>query len=222
MVTCLPIVNLNNFNWNRTAAKFSGFELDENGNAVFAKEGYIFYCNGRNVNYVVFTKDYQKEIIGHIKVGTDLATIQKTLGEPTFITKGGIGYKTRENYVFYYEDEICVYPKFDSSSKKLEDLINSYFEKTYTKGKENFVAELTNKYIDFVAQEDEETKTTTLTSIARQMILKLDGIGNIEVELYNGASVSEDKTKEYIEQKRYVQKNEDLVEIVEKERVSGN
>ena len=37
---------------------FTDFELDENGNAVF-KEGYILYCNGKFVNYVIFDNTYQ-------------------------------------------------------------------------------------------------------------------------------------------------------------------
>ena len=53
------------------------------------------------------------------------------------------------------------------------------------------------------------------------MKARLDGLGNIQLELYDGYNIALDKTKEYIEQKLYVQYEEDLVDMIEYERVNG-
>lgn len=222
LVNALPIVSLNNNNWDRVKAKLNGFELDGDGNAFF-KEGYTLYCNGKYVNYIVFHNIFEKEVVGHLKVGEDLKEVEKTLGTPTFQDKGKtyLGYKSRENYVFFYKNEIVVYPNRNFSNRTLEELFQSYFEKSYEKGRTYFLVDIRNNYEDFTIDLEEETDTITITSITRQVIAKLDGLGNIEVTFYNGYKLANDMTKEYIKDKIFIQKEEDLVEITESERVRG-
>ena len=220
LVNAVPLIKLNNNNWDRIKANFSGFELDEEGNAVF-KEGYKLYCNGTNVNYVIFDSTYEKEILGHLKVGTDFKTIEKTLGTPTFRTKDSLGYKTREAYVFFYNDEVVVYSNKSMSNKDLEIFLKSYLEKTYTKGRTYFLVELRNNYPDFIVEMDNENNIVIITSIVRQIVAKLDSIGNIEVELYNDYDIATEETKSLVDEKRYFTNEDDLVEILEHERVSG-
>lgn len=220
LTNAVPLVKLNNNGWDRVKAAFSGFQVDENGNTVFS-DGYTLYCNGKYVNYVVFSSDYKGEVVGHLKVGTDLKTVERTLGTPTFQSKDYLGYKTREEYVFFYEDEISVYPNGNISNKKLEELFESYLNKTYEKERTYFVVDIRENYEDFTIELDSKTNVITLTSVTRQVIAKLDSLGNIEVEFYNGYKIANDSTKEYINQKLYVTNEEDLVEIAENERVSG-
>lgn len=220
LVNALPIISLNNNNWDRMQAKLSGFQLDESGNAVF-EEGYTLYCNQKYVNCIVFNNTFEKEVVGHLKVGTDFKTIEDNLGVPTFRKKDSLGYKTKEVYVFFYENEIAVYPNRNISNNSLEELINSYEQKSYEKGRTYFLVDIRNNYNDFVITQDTETDTIIITSTTRQMIAKLDGIGNIEVELYNGYNVATYTTNDYIEKNIYTKNDKDLVEIVENERVSG-
>ena len=216
-INSIPVINLNNNNWDRMKSKFTGFQLDEKGNAVF-EEGYTLYCNGTYVNYIIFNNSYEKDVIEHIKVGTNLKTIEETLGTPTFKRENCLGYKTIQNYVFFYEDEIVVYPNIKLSNKKLETLFKNYFEKIYFKGRTYFLVDIRNNYKDFSIEEDLETDTIILTSTTRQVIAKLDSLDNIEVELYDGYQVSEDFTKDFIEEKIYLTNEDDLVDIVESER----
>lgn len=221
LVNALPIINLINNNWDRVQAKFSGFELDVDGNAVFEDDGYTLYCNGKYVNYIVFNSNFQKEIVGHLKISDDNKTIEAKLGTPTFKRSGCIGYKSKEIYIFFYGDEVVVYPNRKVNNKNLEKLFNSYKDKTYGKERTYFLVDIRKDYPDFVIEEDNETNTITITSTTRQVIAKLDNLGNIEVEFYNGYEISEELTKNYIEQKMYSQNEEDLVEISESERVNG-
>ena len=221
LVNCLPIIQLNNNKWDRLDAQFSGFQLDENGNAVF-KEGYTLYCNGKHVNYVIFNNTYKGEVIGHLKVGTDFKTIEKTLGTPTFKAKEYLGYKTKQVYAFFYENEISIYPKNANSNKSLEDLFERYLNKTYTKDRTHFLVDIREDYEDFTIEMNDENNTVIITSVERQVIAKLDSLGNIEVEFYNGYEVANEKTKEYIDKKLYSTNEEDLVEIMENERIAKN
>ena len=48
-----------------------------------------------------------------------------------------------------------------------------------------------------------------IKSITRQIMLKLDSQGRIEVEIYNGYKIANEDTKEYIKEKIYNQKEDD-------------
>lgn len=220
LVNAVPIIKLNNNGWDRVKANFSGFQLDENGTAIF-EEGYKLYCNGKYVNYVLFDNTYEREVLGHFKVGDDFKSIEEKLGTPTFRSKDCLGYKTKEVYVFFYKDEIVVYSNKKISNKDLENLFKSYLNKTYEKGRTYFLVEIRNNYPDFTIEMDEENDVVTITSTLRQIVAKLDSHENIEVELYNGYEVATEETQKLIDEKRYLTNEEDLVEIVEDERVSG-
>ena len=218
LINCVPLVSLTNSNWDRIKARFTGFQLDEEGNAIF-QDGFTLYCNGKYVNYVIFDKTYSKEVVGYIKVGEDLKTIEDKLGVPTFRTKEGIGYKSKQIYVFFYEDEIVVYPNGVGSNRKFEELLNQYCDKSYGKERTYFIIDIRNQYEDFKIEEDVENNTIIITSIARQVIAKLDKLGNIEVELYNGYKIATEETQNNVDQRLYTTNEDDLVEITENERV---
>ena len=220
LVNSLPLIKLNNNSWNKVKAQFSEYQTDENGNMFFS-DGYTLYCNGKCVNYAVFSSNYEDEIIGHIKVGEDFKQIEKTLGTPTTKTKDYLEYKTRNLYVFFYEDEVCAYPNRSVSNKNLEELFKSYFDRTYGKDRSYFLADIRNNYEDFKIEIDEEADIVTIISTTRQVVANLDNSGAIQVEFYNGYKVSNNDTKEYIEKQIYKVNNDNLVEIAENERVNG-
>ncbi len=218
LVNALPVIKLNNNSWDRMNSNFSDYQTDENGNLYFT-EGYTIYCNKRSVTKVVFDETYTGETVGRIKVGTDLKDIQKTLGTPTFKLKDCIGYKTREVYVFYKKDEISVYPNMKISNQKFEELLNSYFEKTYGKDRTYFLVDIRNNFDDFEIEMDEENDIVTIKSLKRQVIAELGSLGDIEVEFYNGYQVALDSTQEHIDSNDYRTNEKDLINITESERI---
>lgn len=216
-VNALPLIKLNNNSWDKINSTLEGYSVDENGNLVFSN-GYIAYCNKRCVLNVVFNEKYTGKVVGDIRVGTDLKTIEKNLGTPTFKTEDYIGYKTKTLYVFFYEKEISIYPNRVVSNKELETMINDYSTKRISDDRARFLANIRNNYEDFLVELDEENDIVTITSALRQLKVKLDNNGAIEVEFYNGYKYYLDETKEYVENNRYKTNEEDLVEIVENER----
>ena len=218
LVNAVPVIQLNNNKWDRLKAGFKDYKL-EGQNAVF-EEGFTLYCDGTYVRCVVFSDKYEKEIVGHLKVGESFETIEQKLGTPTFKRDDCIGYKTKEVYVFFYENEVSVYQNKKYSNKDLEILISNYIDGIYENGRTYFLANIRNNYTDFIIKKDETTDTMIVSSITRQITLKLDELGNIEVELYNGYEISEDLTRNYIKQGIYKENKEDLTEILESERTS--
>lgn len=218
-IKCIPIIKLNNVRWDRVKAQFTEFELDGDGNAVFS-DGYTLYCNGKYVINAVFNDTYTEELVDSIKIGDSFEKIEKTLGVPTFKSKDYLGYKTKDTYVFFYENEVSFYPNIDFNNNDLEQLFLNYFEKTYGKERTYFLVDIRNNYEDFLIDLDEKTNIVTIKSIARQVIAKLDSIGNIEIEFYDGYNVSNETTQKYISKKIFETNEEDLIEIYENERIS--
>lgn len=220
LINAVPLISLNNSNWDKLKSGFSDVVLDEDGNYT-SEEGYTLYCNGKKVNYIIFNSNFEGEIIGHLKVGDDFKTVKSKLGNPTFKSDEYIGYKTREVYVFFYKDQIVAYSNKDvTNNGDLETFLNSYFEKTYTEGRTRFLVEIRERYDDFEIEMDEETNTVIMTSLERQMKVKLDSIGTIEVELYDDYNVVNERTSELIEEGIFRTNEKDLVEVFEKERIA--
>lgn len=220
-INSIPIINLNNHNWDRMNTKInSSYEVDENGNLVYS-DGYTLYCNKRVVLNVVFNENYTENVIGGIKVGTDLKEVEKTLGTPTF--KGGkyIGYKTIEDYFFFTENEISVYPNLPIDNEDFEILVNDYYTKRRDIDRTDFLIEIRNNFEDFLIDLDEEKDIVTISSTIRNVTVKLNNLGNIEPEFYSGYKYILDETTNYVNTKDYKKTEEDLVEIKEVERING-
>ena len=218
-VDAYPIVKLNNHSWDRVNSSLDySHKVDENGNLVY-DDGYTVYCNKRAVNYVVFGEDYENEVMGEITVGTDFEDIIENLGTPTFKTDDYLGYKTKTNYVFFEENEICVYPNRSVSNSDFEELINNYFSKVGDMDRSRFLAEIRNNFEDFSVEYDEENDIATISSTLRKVTAKLNKVGNIEVEFFDGYEYSLDETEEYVNNDNYKTNEDDLVEIKESERI---
>jgi hypothetical protein len=81
------------------------------------------------------------------------------------------------------------------------------------------LVDIRNNYLDFIIDYDEDNNIV-LTSLTRKIKLILDNDGNIEIELYYEYN-SGHMMKSYLEENResVTQKNEDVIEVFEHERV---
>jgi hypothetical protein len=218
LTNSIVLINLKNNNWNRINAGFKNFEIDEDGNCIF-EDGYTLYCNKTNVQYVIFNENYTSDIIGNIKVGTPFENIKSALGTPTFEEDNMIGYKTGELYIFFYEDEneVVVYPNGNVANGNFETLIFQYYDGLYSGNRTNFVVELKNNYIDFTAEMDEND--VILTSVKRQIQLRLPEDGSMQITIYNGYN-KQDLMASHLSDENIIQENDDLVKLEEAERAN--
>jgi hypothetical protein len=218
LTNSLVITSLINNKWDRVKANMKDFVMDDDGNCTF-EDGYKLYCNNKQVNYIVFDKSYTSALIGGITVGTSFDVIKEKLGEPSFKEDDMIGYKAEQVYVVFYENEAIVYPNTKASNDNLEKLVFSYFNKTYSGNRTNFLVDIRNNYLDFIIEYD-ENNNIVLISLVRKMKLILDNDGNMEIVLYyeyNAGSTMELYLEENGEGVK--QTNEDIIEIFEHERV---
>ena len=79
------------------------------------------------------------------------------------------------------------------------------------------LANLRKDYEDFIIELDEEKDEVTAVSLARKVVIKLDSLGTIETEVYNGYDKVDDNNDNIL----YKTNKEDLIEIVENERIRG-
>jgi hypothetical protein len=204
-------------NWDRLKSNFKNFEIDSDGTCTF-EDGYTMYCNSTYVQYIIFNENYKKSVIGNIKVGDDFDKIKEELGEPAFSADNMIGYKTGDVYAFFYDDEIVVYSNGKKANNVFEEFIFEYYNGEYSGNRTNFVVELKNKYYDFTAEMD--GNDVVLTSITRQIKIKLLNDGGMEITLYNGYNLGT-KMNSYLSEENILQSQDDLVEVNEMERLNA-
>ena len=178
------IFSLEVYEWNILNAPLNNFTKDKSGNITTQENMHLEISRGKIIKRLVLNKDYKENIIKNIKVGTSQEEIKKQLGDPTFENTKMIGYKLENEYVFFYEDKIVLYPNIKYSDNDiLEELIQKYYNGEYTKGRSRFANEILRTYSDFDSRIEDDV--VILSSITRQIELKLDNNGEIEIFIYN-------------------------------------
>lgn len=215
------IRNLINNNWTRIDNNFvSEYEKDEDGNYIY--DGYTIYTtDGVNIRNIVFNQDYETEVIAGLTVGATYEQIEEAFGvPPIFIDEdlGLYGYKTTSVYAFFYNDEISIYPNSDFNNLNFEEDLFEYIYGNYDGNQTNFVVKIRKNYPDFSAYlEDEDV---ILQSENRQIKIKLNGNYNqTEITLYNGYKSSSLMQGNLYKYDITEERETDLVELVETERI---
>ena len=121
------------------------------GNPEYSYGKYVYYKNGTLKAFVqngtilnmVLLKGYEEEIFSGIKVGTSLEEIANKYPNYAFggISKGYLGYRTGEVYVFFYNDEVSIWQYTYREQEKFEMIVIDYFEDGNL---ENFAQKLAN------------------------------------------------------------------------------
>lgn len=217
----IVIRSLINNNWSRLTDYFSrGFEKNEDGNYVY--DGYILYTDdGVNIKYIIFNLDYEDEVIAGLNVGAGYDEMVEAFGTtPTFEDRqlNLYGYKTKDVYAFFYDDEISIYPNTEFNNSDFEESLFEYLSGRFDGDQTRFVVNIKNNYKDFSTELEGED--VILTSPNRQIQIKLNGnYQETEVTIYNGyiegSLMEEDKDNYNINEERSI----DLVELVETERI---
>lgn len=96
---------------------------------------YIFFDEGIKVRFIdgkiyniVFTKQYGKNVVNNCFPGIDFDYIKTTLGEPSFKNEEEtlIGYKGKQFYTFFTENEISIYRNTEVDSDDFFDLSDKF------------------------------------------------------------------------------------------------
>ena len=110
--------------WKRNKLKIEITKNKIGDYEIFEEQGLQIRTIYKKVFNIIFTSDYNKEVVNNIKTGTDLKEIIRILGTPTFGEEnlGLIGYKGEKIYVFFTESKISVY-RVEDQYEKLDEFI---------------------------------------------------------------------------------------------------
>lgn len=204
--------------WNRYK-----LELEQEPNEIDEEwiyyDGYKLNYSDININYIIFTEEYNDAVIEGIEVGEKFSKIKEKFGNPTYTNSNKmIGYKTSDGYTFFYEDCIVIYPCIDYINIKLEDLITSYYNEEYEGYRTNFVLDIKNEYKDFKSELVEDG--VKLFSPSRGIELFLDDNGKIDITIYDNYNIYDSISKLAETNKVNLELDTDAIYLYEIERYS--
>ena len=124
---------------------------------IYFDEGIEVEIISKKVFNIVFTEKYEKEVINGIKVNTSFEEIKEKLGTPTFNHEnyidstqkeiGYIGYKGKDIYVFFSENEISVYRVEEANTGTgLADAIKNFGKDLELR---SFISAITDMWPDY-------------------------------------------------------------------------
>lgn len=115
-----------NANWVTSKVNLGTAESKFNKYDIYFDEGYEIRTIQGKVFNIVFTDKYNESVVENYKVGTDIATIKGDLGD-AYSDSAIIGYKTKDYYIFFSNNEISVYPNYGYNNlDEFEKLVEEY------------------------------------------------------------------------------------------------
>lgn len=220
--------------WNSKEVDFGTKESTFNNYDIYIDEGIEARIVNKKVFNIVFTEKYNKPVVNGIKVNTSFEEIKQILGEPTFSHQnyienkqqdiGYIGYKGKDIYVFFSENEVSIYRvEQANTSTEFADLIESFNQDgELTK----FVSAVTDMWPDY----DEYRYSNSFVKLKyslRGIEINFNTNNQSGVTVYNnynGYINKENSIKEVINNtsllpaNTYLKLAEDAVDNIEKER----
>lgn len=188
--------DFNKFNQNEWSVQAAGVEIKEKSNGVLDYGTYKILTDNIFTNTIIMNSEFKDEIIEGIKVGDSFNSIKQKLGTPTFEKTNMIGYKTNDEYIFFYNDEVAIYPNIKSSNLELEELIQNYINGTYDGERKEFAFDILHKYYDFKSYID-NSNSLNLESATRGIKIKISDKNQVDINIYNNYDMTE-TTKKYI------------------------
>ena len=206
-------------NWDKDRVNFGSKDSNFDKYEIYFDEGIEVRNISGKIYNIVFTKNYNQEIINGIKVGTDYNEIIQKLGEPTFGSKEGffIGYKNSEFYVFFLENSISVYKNEKTEMKKFENLLEKYINRKIDI--KEFMNELTYLWPDY----EEYTYNASYIYINypnKGIRIKMDSDTPLGITIYKNCNIT-DKISEFIKEGKISSSlKEDLIEVTMQDKIN--
>lgn len=138
-------------NWEYDSINLGTKDSSSGNYDIYFDEGYKVRKINTKIYNIVFTKQYKDELIDKINTKMTKEQVETVLGKPNLIssTEDIVGYKGKEIYIFFGNDEISIYPV-----EKYNQVDNQKFAKLVTQlnstGDTNtFLNKLTDFYSDY-------------------------------------------------------------------------
>ena len=191
------------------------------------ENGYYSFQNGTilaklqkgKVLNIIFKHGYKEKFtLEEIYVGTSLSEIIKKYSKNSFgsVREGYLGYITEYGYIFFYENEVSVYPFIKKDNEYFDEYIINYC----TSGSlENLVSDFTIGWTTYFENEsDLENKNFRISFPFRGIKIDIKNNDSKGIILYNNYNLSQDIKDLIIAGRITLKENENLVDITEKAR----
>ena len=174
--------------------------------------------DGKALN-IIFKPGYDKKFtLQGIYVGTPLSEIQKKYSKNSFgsIREGYLGYITEYAYIFFYDNEVSVYPYTKKSNEYFDEYIKNYcISGNLNSLVENFTSQW-NSY--FENESDIENGSFKVSFPVRGIKIDIENNDSTGITLYNNYNLCQDIKDLIIAKKITYKGNKDLVNETEKIR----
>ena len=191
-----------------------------------ADERYNYYLNrtikarvsAGKVRNIVFLSNFEENVLHDIKVGTALKVVKTEYPDNAFgsVSEGMLGYRTKDLYVFDYEDEISAYGYSYYEHTKFETYLSDYIQ---NRNLDLFVKQVTALWQSYEEFEyDADSGRLHLSYPAIGVMIDIENNNPIGIKLYSNYYFTA-TTKRYItEGKITLVSTEDALYNLEKER----
>lgn len=189
--------------------------------------GYTSYQNGTikirtvptgGVKNIIFSEDYDESITYKLNTNMTLREIAEAEKNYDFgsVEKGYLGYRHKQFYLFFHDDEVSVYTYSYKRNTTFEEYLEEYLE---TKDLDRFVKNLSVDWLAYDSFEyDPETKSAHILYSTRGVDINIKDNDPTGITLYNNYYLTS-LTKKYVKNGLIsFDPYTDLVEKIELER----
>lgn len=215
--------NLIKEEWIGTKTNFGSKDSTFKNYDIYFEEGIEVRKIGKRVFNIVFNKKYNTEIVNNIKVGDSFNNIKNNLGNPIFEQEDIIGYKTKDMYIFFNQNEISIYRNDKETSEDFVEFLSTGLNMSSIKVTASNLTDIWSDYDDYQIEDNQISLTYSLKGVK----LEYNVSDNKGITLYKNyiGSIIEDKSIKNIGEDEIpgnvnINVEEDLVFVKEKERVA--
>lgn len=173
---------------------------------------------GSKVLNLIFDEDYEGEIAPAVQVKTKLEDVEKVYKEASFggSREGYLGYRSPENYIFLYEDEVSIYPYKYEANEYFDKYLSDYCE---TGDLDKLVSDFTTRWSSYFEFEyDAEKQNLKLIFPTRGIGMDIISNDSKGITIYNNYYLT-DTVKNLIKANKItLEPNKDLLFITEQKR----
>lgn len=125
-----------------------GKELDSGYTSYYDGVIRIKLAPNKSVMNIIFSEDYEYNILSDVKADTSLSKIYELHNDNTFgsLNEKYLGYRSNDLYYFFYNDEVSVYGYSYRRNTKFEELLSTYLT---DKNLENFITQLSKEMLSY-------------------------------------------------------------------------
>lgn len=180
-ITSNELQQIITLDWHAYGSQIGTPESTFKGYDIYYDEGFqIKKIDGKVFN-IVFTDKYEGNVINNLKVSSSLEEIKNELGKPQFESGNLIGYKSKDIYVFFYNNQISIYRIDSYDSDKFAELVEKYKDNTDTNA---FVDEVKSIWTDYDIF-DYKTNYLKVQYTLKGICIKYDSTEKQGIVIYN-------------------------------------